>query len=458
MRLIRLLKNDLAKESAQWVDEGIIERQQAELICQKYGVDFHQAQAHSFGYRMLVGLGFLFIGLSLITLIGANWDEIPRHIRMFSLVGLTLATQFISWIKWQKGKPSEAVAGFFLGNMFYGASIILIAQIYHLGEHMPDGIYWWALGCLPLAMLTQSRILMLQTLLLSTVYLLLESSLGFYPLAFFPFAISLLWFLYRSPSSLIILFGSVFAIGYWIEASFGWLWSLSQDGVGGFYLGWHVEHVLVTAGLFVFIYGLSQKLATCQSVKANDYAAALSLWSLRFAIFSLLILSFEGSWEDMIEADWGNLTSAAIFYLLTIVITLSLNWQNGKNRRTVIFSILGLFVGTLLLAPAVIDVDYYAQHLQIIDNLLLVVVGCGLIIRGIQTGTSHYFYLGVTTVLITALLRYFDLIGDYIGGAVLFMVFAIILLAAAKFWKHHADKQLGNKTNHGGQTGGLNHE
>ncbi|PVZ68349.1 DUF2157 domain-containing protein [Pelagibaculum spongiae] len=458
MRLIRLLKNDLAKESAQWVESGIIEQQQAEQICQQYGVDYHQAQVHSFGYRMLVGLGFLFIGLSLITLIGANWDDIPRAVRMGSLIGLTLLTQLFGWHKWRQGLQSSATGVFFLGNMFYGASIILIAQIYHLGEHMPDGIYWWAFGCLPLAMLTQSRILMLQTLLLSTVYLLLESSLGFYPLAFFPFAISLLWFLYRSPSSLIILFGSVFAIGYWVESSFGWLWSLSQNGIGSFYLGWHVEHVLVTAGLFVFIYGLSQKLATCQSVKAKDYAAALALWSLRFAIFSLLILSFEDPWQDMIEADWDNLASAAIFYLLAIVITLGLSWQNRKNRQTITFLILGLLVGILLLAPAIIDVDYYAQHLQIIDNLLLVVVGCGLIIRGIQSGTSHYFYFGVTTILITALLRYFDLIGDYIGGAVLFMVFAIILLAAAKFWKYHADKQLGNKTNHGGQAGGLNHE
>ena len=32
---------------------------------------------------------------------------------------------------------------FFLGNLFYGASIILVAQIYHLGEHMPDGVFWW---------------------------------------------------------------------------------------------------------------------------------------------------------------------------------------------------------------------------------------------------------------------------------------------------------------------------
>ena len=41
----------------------------------------------------------------------------------------------------------------------------------------------------------------------------------------------------------------------------------------------------------------------------------------------------------------------------------------------------------------------------------------------------------MAAVLVTALVRYFDLIGDYFGGAVLFMVFAMLLLGAARYWK-----------------------
>lgn len=47
MRLIRLLKNDLAKEAAQWVKEDVITLKQAETICERYGVDFTQAEADS---------------------------------------------------------------------------------------------------------------------------------------------------------------------------------------------------------------------------------------------------------------------------------------------------------------------------------------------------------------------------------------------------------------------------
>ena len=54
-----------------------------------------------------------------------------------------------------------------------------------------------------------------------------------------------------------------------------------------------------------------------------------------------------------------------------------------------------------------------------------------------QDALTHYFYTGVVLVLMTALLRYFDLIGDYIGGAVLFFVCSAILFAAARFWRRH---------------------
>ena len=78
MRLIRLLKNDLAKETATWVDKDLISLDQARSICSEYDVDYDSSESYSAGYRLLVALGYLFIGLAVITLLGANWDEIPR--------------------------------------------------------------------------------------------------------------------------------------------------------------------------------------------------------------------------------------------------------------------------------------------------------------------------------------------------------------------------------------------
>ena len=79
--------------------------------------------------------------------------------------------------------------------------------------------------------------------------------------------------------------------------------------------------------------------------------------------------------------------------------------------------------------------------MQVLYNLALVVCGIWLIVRGIHSGISHYFFLGVATILLIAFVRYIDLIGEYVGGALLFMAMAAVLLGAAKYWKNNQVKQ-----------------
>ena len=82
----------------------------------------------------------------------------------------------------------------------------------------------------------------------------------------------------------------------------------------------------------------------------------------------------------------------------------------------------------------------HAIYFQVVYNLVLIGVGIWLIIRGIHDGISHYFFLGVTAILLTAFMRYIDLIGDYMGGALLFMLFAALLFGAAKYWQRQQMK------------------
>ena len=34
----------------------------------------------------------------------------------------------------------------------FGAGVWLVAQVFHVDAHWPDGIWWWALGTLPVAL------------------------------------------------------------------------------------------------------------------------------------------------------------------------------------------------------------------------------------------------------------------------------------------------------------------
>lgn len=72
---------------------------------------------------------------------------------------------------------------------------------------------------------------------------------------------------------------------------------------------------------------------------------------------------------------------------------------------------------------------------------MLIITGIWLIRRGITHGVTQYFYTGVGLLLLTAIFRYFDLIGDYIGGAILFIIAAAIMFTSAKYWRFHLQER-----------------
>ncbi|QFT54486.1 DUF2157 domain-containing protein [Microbulbifer sp. THAF38] len=431
MRLIRLLKYDLAREAGDWVDDGVISEAQAELICARYEVDYHRARQRSMGYNVLVGLGYLFIALALITLIGANWEEIPRALRMGGLVTLTVATQCVALRIYFTGDPRRGEGLFLLGNFFFGASIILIAQIYHLGEYMPDGVFWWALGCLPFALIARSPWLAIQTQVLALLWFFLQVSMGYYPALFPLFIAASLYVLLRGRASTVLMLLLLVSIGFWVEYTLSEFWRSQQPWVG---LKLYPENLAVAVALFILLYVFSHWLALRGASVAKDYATVISVWCLRFALVSLLVFSFAFPWEELIEAQWEHRLSMWLVVAAMAAATLVLALPTRRLLSSGL--LLVFFVGALIGVSTRGNPDL-AVYLQVATNFVLISCGIWLIYRGIHDGISHYFFLGVMSILITALLRYIDLIGDYLGAALIFILFAGLLLGAAKYWKHH---------------------
>ena len=430
MRLIRLFKQDMANEVSDWVDDDVISEEQASQILIRYGIKPGEQQSH--GYNLLIGLGLLFIGLSLITLLGANWDDIPRAARMGGLVALTAATQLIGLRYLSQGVELKALGAFFLGNLFFGASIILVAQIYHLGEHMPDGIWWWALGCIPFVLVTKSRILAYQMLALAIIWLLVEADLGFFPASFPLFAGVALYVLLRSQGSTILFLTIIASSALWFEFFLTVLWR--EDGI----MRYEVEHFAVTMSLVASAYGFSIWLGDRNNSVLKDYGTILAGWCLRFLVIALIALSFEDVWDGLIEANWDHAWGMALVCMVFWAIGIGLSWS-AQGIRFSLWVLLALFTPSTI-AVVMIQNDAHAFLLAVVYNLVLLGVGVWLIVRGLADNISHYFYTGVTVILLTALLRYFDLIGSYVGGAILFMVMAGILLGAARFWRLQQEK------------------
>ena len=432
MRLIRLLKKDLAMEASTWVDSRLISVDQARAICRLYGIDYDTIRSRSTAHRVLVTLGILFIGLSLVTVIGANWDAIPRGVRMAGLLLLTAGTHGLAMRVHLSGRTAPAAGVFLLGNLFYGASIILIARIYHLGEHMPDGVFLWAVGSLPFAVLLRDARLTLFAGLLALLWFAVELRSEFLTpalfVAVFPlFLAAELYVLAKARTSPLLFLVFTVSLVVWFETLLALLW---MDDRGR--LEFSAEHVFVGAALFVSAHAAGHWLHRRESAKARDHGAVLSLWTLRFALLSMFALSFESSWERLLRADWNHLTSMWIVVAAIAAAALRIGARAGR-----LASVLGLtgLCGVVMVAVVATRTEDGAVYFQVLDNLALVAAGVWLIVRGTAGGISHYYFLGVATILLTAFLRYVDLIGSYLGGAVLFMALAVLLLGAAWYWK-----------------------
>jgi uncharacterized membrane protein len=321
---------------------------------------------------------------------------------------------------------------FMLGNLFYGASIILIAQIYHLGEHMPDGVFWWALGSLPFGVLLRNSWLTLFSCLLALLWFFLEISMGFFPTLFPLFLAAGLYVLVKGQSSTLLFLTVVASIGLWIEISLSAAWG---DELRRLHL--HEEHILVSVALFTFAYAFSHWLHARESAKSKDYGVLLSLWTLRFGLLVMFVLSYKEPWEGLIASEWIHQASMWQAVIVLMGTSLWLGWKTGKLRSV---APIAAFSTLSMIALVFSNNTANAIYFQVLYNVALVGVGIWLILRGIHSGISHYFFLGIASILLIALLRYIDLIGEYIGGASLFIVLAILLLGSARYWKYQQNK------------------
>jgi len=174
----------LPAEVAQWQADGLISEEQADAILERYGLSTEDwppgepAAAGSTGSVVsaedlaerstlisravsIIGvMGALLVGLGIIIYIAANWDGIPVWARVTMLVGLTAAINAAGWFLLARlDYPRIGVAMLVVGALAYGASIHLIAQIYHVPVNHPNLTTAWFLGVLPMGYVVRSRLL-----------------------------------------------------------------------------------------------------------------------------------------------------------------------------------------------------------------------------------------------------------------------------------------------------------
>lgn len=165
----RLLHRLLQIELPLWVEKGLVQGPQAQAIL----ADVESRGSANIRIIPLAFymLGVLLVGVSAITFVAANWDEMPKLAKLVVLFGSMWAALGITALPvMRRQNPLLIEALYLLGVILFGANINLIAQIYNIHAHYPNGVLLWALGGLLVAWLLRSQPAMVAALALATLW------------------------------------------------------------------------------------------------------------------------------------------------------------------------------------------------------------------------------------------------------------------------------------------------
>jgi uncharacterized membrane protein len=142
----RHLEADLVK----WVAGGVISGDAAQSIRDaRFG-----EEAASRLPGVFAMLGALMLAASVSAFVAANWQEIPRLVRLVGILTIIAGCFFPALLLDRRGMPNGSDAAITFATLCFGAGIALVGQMYHLPANWPAGAMLIAIGGLAAAVLT----------------------------------------------------------------------------------------------------------------------------------------------------------------------------------------------------------------------------------------------------------------------------------------------------------------
>ena len=140
------LEADLVK----WVADGVISDDAAQSIRKARFAE----EAVSRLPGIFAMLGALMLAASVSAFVAANWQEIPRLVRLFGILALIAACFPVALQLARRGMPWGTEAAVTFATLCFGAGVALVGQMYHLPGDWPAGAMLVAIGAVIAAALT----------------------------------------------------------------------------------------------------------------------------------------------------------------------------------------------------------------------------------------------------------------------------------------------------------------
>jgi uncharacterized membrane protein len=457
--LSQSLRHWLLDEVDLWRNTGLVSDEQADAILDLYETPQQSsARQQSIAIYILVGLAASFVGLAMLLCIGYNWQSLHDAVKLaliLAAVGGAHALGFALRYVWRARIFSEFA--FFLGCLLYGGAIGLIADIFKLGDHPPDGVWWWAIGVVPLALFLDTIVLHLLVVALLATWVGMEL-LGEWRLVFQPFeplphacwtlpifaALGLIW-AYRKKSPIAVALYVPLATWWFVLLPFAW--GLRENPI-------------------FFIGGVGAVLLIAAEVHADGsrFAIPYRLYGALLCMAVLSILSFIDMQRDLVQPQ--NVVpflvhSIAIALLSGAVFGVAIAVQRRRStmsyerpmfafavRQWLPLSMAALMVAMALWYAALNNIGRERDEMiavvpTIAANLGMLALSFWLLMFGLREERGVPAAAGGAFFLLWTIFRYAEWFGDrggMLGASCMFFLCGAAIFTIAMFW-HHRKKR-----------------
>ncbi len=340
------LERDLARwRERGWIDDTGLEGIRADLAQRGSAIQLSTS---------LAVLGAVLIGFAAMSFVAANWQEMPRIARLGLLIAALWGCYGVAGALFARGHAVFGHAAVLAGVGVFGASIMLVAQMYHIDGNPPDAVLVWAAGALLAGVLFSSNPALALAMILVGLWSGWETVLT--EAVYWPFLIG--W----SAVAVAIQLRR-WAPGLHISAIVLSLWTIS---LGYILLDGRAHWVVAIIGLVicglaiatdfipgiwrrvapaVFCYGLVIAYVGSFAFKFIENREAGTLTILSFVTMALLLGAIAWGWRSghkgvlwlsyicfsaellaLYFVTIGTLLGTSLFFLLTGLIVIGLSW------------------------------------------------------------------------------------------------------------------------------------
>jgi uncharacterized membrane protein len=332
------VERDLARwQTAGWVNEAGASAIRGDL----------QSRKSPFGVAPVFAiLGAVLFGFAVMSFVAAHWTGMSKLARLALLLATLWGCYGAAAVLFQRQLNAFAHAAVLGGIAVYGASIMLIAQMYHMEGNPPDAVLMWALGALLAAVLVRSNPALAATFVLLVVWTCWERGLG-----------------QAADWTFLIGWAAAAAAAAWL----GWRPGLHLAALslviwlvplGYFIFDHHAHWIVILIGAAV---GIAAAAAGPTIDRTISSSAALFTYGLVVAFAGLYIVQFiDPLMLYGMQQDTASIQRLVLLAILTLAMLLAaMLWALGADNRA-----------ALWLAYAAFALEIFTLYLKTFGTLL----------------------------------------------------------------------------------------